>query len=192
MSDGLIDIHSHVLPGVDDGSRDTDESLELLRGLSGAGFRHVFCTPHHGWGQHRNTPSNVPPRVKKLQAAVDEAGLDVTLHAGGEHAIFDDLSDQRPRDWSTPAGYFLLDFWQPRRPKFIEPAIRRLQSFGLKPIFAHPERYTWVQDDPDASARWFASLDVELQLNVYTLAGGHPDAEPVARRWLDEGRYTYA
>ena len=152
MSQGLIDIHTHVLPGVDDGSRDAGESLQLLSALHEAGFNDVFCTPHHNWGGDRpNTPRSTPPAVARLQDALDNAGLEVRLHAGGEHALKDDLSTQRPREWSTPGGYFLLDFWKPVRPRYVEPAVRRLQSFGLKPIFAHPERYAWVQSDPDAT-----------------------------------------
>ena len=205
MSSGLIDIHSHVLPDIDDGSRDTGESLELLRGLHGAGFSHVFCTPHAGEHYYNIGFDVASLMTRDLQRHVDEAGLEVTLHAGGEHNLQSDQSGKTLSDWSLPAGrFFLFDFWSPEPPDFVEPAVLHLRRHGITPILAHPERYTWVQRDPAGAADWIRSLNIELQLNFWILAPGaedawgsrygeaHASAADVAKRWLDEDRYAYA
>ena len=202
---GLVDIHSHVLPGIDDGSRDVEESLELLTALRGAGFTNVFCTPHSRDHAYDVGFDQCIHLTAKLQRHVDLAGLDMRVHPGGEHNLQGDLRDQDRPDWSLPAGrFFLFDFWNQEPPTYLEPAVQRLRKLRITPILAHPERYAWVQRDPDAAAAWLETMDLELQLNFWILADGASDAwarrygkakhsaADVARRWLEQKRYTYS
>src|SRR5262245_59808670 len=80
---GLIDVHSHLLPGVDDGCASLDESLVCARMLVQAGYTHCFCTPHI-WPSYSNTAESIPPRVAELQRQLDASGVPLKLLSGGE------------------------------------------------------------------------------------------------------------
>ena len=83
----MIDFHCHILPGIDDGCRDLDESLVLAQVLVAAGFKEVFCTPHCIHGVYDNTPSSVRAAVDQLQQQVIREGIPLKLHSGMEYCL---------------------------------------------------------------------------------------------------------
>jgi protein-tyrosine phosphatase len=189
---GRIDVHAHLLSGVDDGCQTLDESLACARRLVEAGYSHVFCTPHVWSNLPHNNPRQIAARTAQLQSALDSAGIPLILLSGGEINLVSQLQDCPPLQIVTYAmagRWVLVDLWADRIPDFFEPTVRRLQSHGLSVVLAHPERMRAVQDDP-ALAEWFAELDVRLQGNFQCFSD-HPDAHTrrTAERFLEEGRY---
>src|SRR5881628_2751945 len=81
---GLIDVHSHLLPGVDDGCGTIAESIACARGLVSAGYTHAFCTPHIWPSLPHNNVREIPQRTKELQNALDESDVALRLLPGGE------------------------------------------------------------------------------------------------------------
>jgi protein-tyrosine phosphatase len=192
MSIGFIDIHSHLLPGVDDGCDTVEESLACARALANAGYSHVFCTPHIWDNLPFNTIDNIRAGVAKLQAAVDAAGIPVRLVPGGEISSGRDLTRTSPDQVVTAAlrgKYALIDFWADAVPAHFEPNVRWLQSLGLTVILAHPERMRAVQRQPELAER-FARLGVLLQGNLQCISDepGEPTRDTIDR-FLREGRY---
>lgn len=189
---GRIDVHSHLLPAVDDGSQSMEESLDCARQLVDAGYTHSFCTPHI-WP---SLPSNIPPviieRVAQLQRDLDEHRIPLRLLPGGELNMTPATASLALEDvvtYGLQRTHLLIDLWADKLPPFFEPAVRHLQSLGMKVILAHPERMLAVQNDPDLG-EYFAELGVLLQCNLQCLGDPpHAATRTLAEKWLSEDRY---
>jgi protein-tyrosine phosphatase len=189
---GRIDVHSHLLPGIDDGCESVEESLRCARRMVAAGYTHSFVTPHIWPGLPANTIANITALTQRLQAALDRGDIPLRLIPGGELNLSPTLA-QTPREELITYGmqrhYLLFDLWANRLPAYFEPTVRWLQSQGLQVILAHPERMQAVQDDP-ALADYFARLNILLQGNLQCF--NDPRSSPTRRtadRFLREGRY---
>lgn len=189
---GRIDVHSHILPGVDDGCPTLEESIACARRLVEAGYTHSFCTPHIWPSLPENSVAEIGKRTARLQGAFDEAAIALRLMPGGELNLRPDILDTPPDQIPTygMAGrYCLFDIWVDRLPPFFYKGIERLQSFGLKVILAHPERMRAVQEHPELVDD-FIKAGLLLQGNLQCLSDP-PQAHTrkVAERLLKEGRY---
>jgi protein-tyrosine phosphatase len=190
---GRIDVHSHLLPGVDDGCETVEESIACARQLVAAGYTHSFCTPHVLSGTHLQTADLVAKWTAALQEQLNKAQVNLTLMPGGEINLWPDLvktmPPQRLMNYGGRGRYCLVDIWVDRLPEFFTPTIKWLQSKGLTVILAHPERMRAVQDDPDL-ADYFAELGLLLQGNLQCLSDRiGSDTRDTADRFLSEGRY---
>ena len=189
---GRIDVHSHLLPGVDDGCQTLEDSLACARMLVEAGYTHSFCTPHIWPNLPDNNPAVIPQRVHQLQRELDDAAIPLRLFPGGEINLRPESVDLSYEDMVTygmSRRHVLFDLWADKLPAFFEPAVRHLQTTGLITILAHPERMRAVQDDPGL-ADYFAEMGILLQGNLQCL--GDPPATQtrrVAEQFLAEDRY---
>jgi protein-tyrosine phosphatase len=189
---GRFDVHSHLLPGVDDGCETVEESVQCARRMVAAGYTHSFCTPHVWPDLPHNSASMVPVMVRRLQAALDDAGVPLRLYPGGEINLRESTRRTPPDELVTYAmarQFVLMDFWNDPLPPFFEPSVAFFHSFGTKVILAHPERMRPVQADPSLADR-FAEMGVLLQGNLQCFSD--PPGAPTRRtaeRYLAEGRY---
>ena len=130
-STGRIDVHSHLLPGVDDGCESLDESLRCAEMLVAAGYTHSFCTPHVWPNLVDVTIENVTDWTQELQAELDTAGITLKLIPGGELNLRADLPDTMQPDRLITLGmrrkFVLFDIWAERLPSLTSrpPAIAR-------------------------------------------------------------------
>jgi len=189
---GRCDVHSHLLPGIDDGCATVEESIACARKLVEAGYTHSFCTPHIWPTFPDNTIGNIVPHVASLQQALDTAGVPLRLIPGGELSLRPDFVKTAPEAVVTYAmarKHVLVDFWADRLPPFFEPSVRWLQSLGLTVVVAHPERVRAIQLHPEL-ADLFAEMGLLLQGNLQCL-GDPPRAatRELAEQYLLEDRY---
>jgi protein-tyrosine phosphatase len=189
---GRIDVHGHLLPGVDDGCETLDDSIACARVLVAEGYTHAFCTPHVWPSLPHNTPGTIRRLVSELQASFDGAGVPLRLFPGGEINLREDTLHTAPQDlvsYNMAGRHVLVDLWAERLPNFFEPNVRWLQSQGATVVLAHPERMRAVQVEPEL-ADFFAELGLLLQGNLQCF-GDPPHAETrhVAERFLSERRY---
>lgn len=189
---GRIDVHSHLLPGVDDGCPTLDESLACARALVRAGYTHCFCTPHVWPNLPHNTVAGIVERTSRLQDALDEARIPLRLLPGGELNLREDLPqtpDAALPTYAMAGRYCLFDLWADRLPEFFWPAVKGLQARGLKVILAHPERMRAVQLAPELADE-FAAAGLLLQGNLQCLADpASSETRRTGERFLKEGRY---
>lgn len=192
---GRIDIHSHMLPGIDDGCDTIEESLASIAMLQGAGFVGTICTPHL-WPDMfpDNTPANIQRWTEALTGVLAQRGIEYALWPGGELRLFKGVIDwMRSHGVPTLAGsrYVLLDFWEDKWPKYVDQGLDWLLAEGYQPILAHPERIGIADTDKlvkhldDITAR-----GVLLQGNFRCMTGedGYlPDQR--IRQFLQESRY---
>jgi len=192
MTTGRIDVHSHLLPGVDDGCRTVQESVQCARMMVEAGYTHSFCTPHVWPHLSENTVANIPLHTDRLQQAIDLAGVRLKLIPGGEINLRPDTPEtavDQIVSYGMRRRYVLIDLWCDTLPPFFRPAVAWLQQQGVKVILAHPERMTAVQNQPEL-ADLFADLGLLLQGNLQCFSDpvGSPTRR-VVERYLLEGRY---
>ncbi len=188
----MIDIHSHVLPGVDDGSQTMEESLELLAQAVDSGVHTLVATPHC------NIPDEfdnyVSPELdalfRDLDQAREEAGIPLRLCRGMEVFATSELPAllRDGRVWTlNDSLYFLVEFAFNEDPAYCRRILRDCAEEGFSPIIAHPERYFFVQDDPDIAFEWCVS-GFGLQLNKGSILGRFgPETQRCARLLLEHG-----
>jgi protein-tyrosine phosphatase len=166
---GRIDVHSHLLPGVDDGCRTVDDSLACARRLVAAGYTHSFCTPHVWPGLWQDAGRQIATRVADLQGHLDAAGVPLKLFPGGEMNV-------RPNMVGSPAEpvvsygmkgkHLLFDIWADELPPYFAPTVQWLRSKVDTLILAHPERLRAVQNDPGLVRYFKDELGLLLQGNL--------------------------
>src|SRR6185436_16544449 len=139
----VIDVHSHVLPGIDDGPKTWDQSVALCQALAADGVTTAVATPHVIDHVYPNTRSRVAPLVAELGARLAEAGVPLTVLAGGEVEMScRHLTDPPFDDIPTLAGgrYVLIEVPATLVPRSFEALLFSLQARGVTPVIAHPER----------------------------------------------------
>jgi protein-tyrosine phosphatase len=167
---GRIDIHSHILPGIDDGARSLQESLDMLRMAGADGTVTIVATPHGA----RVTPESVRKGVALLSDAAAASGIDMAIMAGCETKFSANLvEDYRNGKLLTinDAGYLLVEFsfsraWTP----LVHTSLYALQIAGVTPVVAHAERYPAVQGNPSLVVE-LARMGIPVQINAGSLLG---------------------
>jgi tyrosine-protein phosphatase YwqE len=190
-----LDFHSHILPGLDDGARDLDDSLMLASAMKGWGFERVYCTPHIN-ALYRNTPESIRPAFEQLQEALSTHNIDLDIRMSAEYRLVPETwPDVLEKGWLMPIEdkYILMELPISRRSemKNISPMdeFRKIISIGLTPILPHPERYGYLSHDELLE---FVDIGVKIQCNYGSLAGlyGH-DAEEIAGSLVKEGIVSF-
>ncbi|MBR3269959.1 hypothetical protein IKG07_01790 [Candidatus Saccharibacteria bacterium] len=170
----MIDIHSHILPGIDDGAADIDASVVLIRELSDNGVTDVIATPHYV--DETNYVSNVAANtklIKKLRTRLKKEKINIELHLGNEIYICPKILKLLADGEITALGaskYLLVELpMSGEYPGYMD-AFMELQRAGYKVILAHPERYTAFFKDFD-SIRELYDMGVLLQCNLGSFIG---------------------
>src|SRR5262245_62014034 len=189
---GRIDVHSHLLPAVDDGCDTVEESLQCARMLVEAGYSHCFCTPHAWSDRRRIARDTVPAYVSELQKTLKTAAIPLQLLPGSElnlHSKVMQTPADKIIDLALAGRFILVDMWAERMPDWFESSIRWLQAMKLTVILAHPERMRAVQDQPKL-AHQFADMGILLQGNLQCFAD-RPESytRQTAELFLAEGHY---
>ncbi len=166
----MIDIHSHILPGLDDGSKSLEESIAMLRQAAGAGTTEIVATPHANQ-DYDFDPLVVEQKIGELQAAVGDAPR---IHYGCDcHLTLENIEDavRSPGKYSiNHRGYLLVEFSDFLIPKTTDETFARMMKAGLRPIVTHPERNQLLQYRLPEMEEWVAQ-GVHLQVTAQSLMG---------------------
>lgn len=150
---GLIDLHCHILPGVDDGAKDLPMALDMAREAVKQGISHILLTPHHMDGMYTNHKKDVIAKTNAFQAELDKAGIPLTVFPGQEVHLTGELLNAIDQDdilFMDEAGkYLLLEFPHSGIPEYAEDMVFELIARGITPVLAHPERNHGFQKNPD-------------------------------------------
>ncbi|MED4689069.1 tyrosine-protein phosphatase [Peribacillus frigoritolerans] len=140
----MIDIHCHILPGVDDGSADMNESMNMARKAVEAGITHIFATPHHLNEKFVNVKSDIIDRAVRLNESLHQNNIPLTIHLGQEvrihRDIFTSLEKEEILTLDDNGRYLLLELPSGSVPTYTKEVIYELQLKGITPIIVHPER----------------------------------------------------
>src|SRR6188768_2685273 len=167
-----VDMHSHLIPGIDDGSKTMEESIDLIKKYAAHGFRKLITTPHIMSDAYRNTPEIILCGLDKLRAAVKNEGINMELEAAAEYYFDEGFTKYiKEKNLLTIGGkYLLFEVSYMNAPDNINQVIFDIQIAGLIPILAHPERYPFWYNDFDRYHQ-FKAAGVMLQLNTNSLSG---------------------
>ncbi len=181
----MVDMHSHVLPGIDDGAKTPEDSVELIKKMMELGIKKVIATPHIMIDFYRNTPETIGNALTILKAELVKQGIDIPVEAAAEH-YFDETFEGRIEDgpiMTMGDNYVLFEFSFINQPPNTYTVIQKLHDKGYKPILAHPERYQYLDLD---TLRNLHSWGVDFQLNTISLTGYYgKDIKKMAEELVD-------
>lgn len=186
----MIDLHSHILPGIDDGSRSLDMSLEMARMAVDDGITLMACTPHIYPGLYMNDTAGIIAAREALQREFDDRGIPLKLTIGADVHLVPGLLEGL-RAGTVPClhqtRYLLLEPAHHVAPPHFQESVFSLVAAGYVPVITHPERLTWVEDHYDVF-RDLVRQGAWMQITAAALTGTFgARAKYWGERFLDEG-----
>ena len=165
-----IDLHSHLLPGIDDGVRTLEESLEIIKKFKSLGYTKLITTPHIISDSYPNTKEIIETKLKEVKNAIKDENIDIEIEAGAEHYIDMNFLEDIKQDRLVPFcdKYILFETSYISKPIILEQAIFDMQAKGYIPVLAHPERYRYMYDNMDYYYK-LKELGVLFQMNIKSL-----------------------
>lgn len=172
ISTPLVDIHSHLIPAIDDGVETLDDSIELLRRLAEMGYKKIVTTPHiHP--NYPNTNNDILSGLKLVKEQLVIANIDIEIEAAAEYFV-DDVFMKQIKDGneilSFGPNYVLVESSFLNKPLYFESCLFELQSKGYQPVLAHPERYRFLEGELD----WLFQLkemEILFQVTIGSFVG---------------------
>jgi protein-tyrosine phosphatase len=169
----MIDLHSHILPGLDDGARDLEDALEIARAAVADGIRTIAATPHVR-ADYPTTAAAMEQGVRRLRSALSREGIELEILPGGEVSLeqLDRLSPDELRRFGLAgnSSYLLLETPYSNWPRSFGASVLRLKSEGITPVIGHPERNSAVQSDANLVAE-LARRGALVQVTAASLDG---------------------
>jgi len=171
--DGFIDIHNHILPGIDDGANSVRESVDLIREFGAFGVNKFICTPHIMDNYYPNTSKTIETAYNQVLTGLkDEMDLkNVKIHVAAEHMIDSNFENLLSKNEVMPLAenYILVEMSYLQESLNFKNAINKIKDKGLFPIFAHPERYIYLTHQK-RSYTAVKNLGMLFQLNLLSLS----------------------
>ena len=168
------DMHSHLLPGIDDGAEDIENSLELIRGMRELGYKKLITTPHVMWDMYKNSHEIILEKLKIVQQAVKDAGIDVEIRAAAEYFLDEHVEDllRNKEPLLTIKGNMVLTEFSMAFPSLnIKDILFEMQMQDYQPVIAHPERYIYLERNKEFYTE-LRDIGCLFQLNLLSI-GGH-------------------
>jgi len=145
-----VDMHSHLIPGIDDGSKSMEESIALIQRLYDFGLRKIITTPHIMSEYYKNTPEIIKMGLEDLRESVKNEGIDIEIEAAAEYYL-DEIFLEKIKDGEEVLtfgeNYILVETGFINKPQMLLETLFQLEMSGYKPVFAHPERYQYLIND---------------------------------------------
>src|SRR6201995_5635807 len=151
------DMHSHLIPGIDDGVPDIATSIQLIKGLMDIGYKKIITTPHVLWDMYKNTNEIINSGWEQVKNEIDKQKLAVDFYAAAEYFIddhFDKLLDEDATLLTLKGNMLLVEFSFVQEPVELKNIIFKLQIKGYQPVVAHPERYLYF----GAHKNWYDEM----------------------------------
>ncbi|MCV6630385.1 MAG: histidinol phosphatase [Flavobacteriaceae bacterium] len=192
---GFVDIHNHILPGIDDGARHLQQSIELLWEMQGFGVKKCICTPHIMGEIHPNTPKTIYDAHQLVQDEIlRHEGLHLMqLDAAAEHMIDDMFETILEKEHIMPLhkDYLLVEMSYLHPSINFEEMVYAISTKDYIPILAHPERYSYLRHKPQLIPH-YKSLGVQMQLNLLSLGEYYGSSiQKTAFSLMEEGQIDY-
>jgi tyrosine-protein phosphatase YwqE len=184
-----VDIHSHLIPGIDDGAQTMDESIALIKKLKELGFKKLITTPHIMSDRYPNNSKIIQDGLARLKKELVQKDIEIEITAASEYFLDKHfLNLLKKRDILTFGdNYLLFELSYTSKPVFLESAIFEMISAGYKPVLAHPERYLFMHKNFE-EYKWLKRKGLLLQINLNSFSGYYSKAvQKVANRLAAEG-----
>lgn len=174
----VADMHSHLLPGLDDGLQEIEQTIAFMQELREIGYKKLICTPHILSDVYPNSPETILPKLELVRSALNENNVDIQVEAAAEYMVdieFEDYVNAGKPLLTFGKNLILIEMSYAAVSNNIENVIFNLRMKGLQPVLAHPERYNYYFGDLEKFQR-FIDLGCYLQINILSLLGYYGDA----------------
>jgi tyrosine-protein phosphatase YwqE len=181
------DLHSHLIPGIDDGSKSIDESIVMLKKFKLLGYSKVITTPHIMSDFYKNTPEIILKGLDKLKKAIKTEGVDIQIEAAAEYYLDYHLEELIKSHEILTFGqnHVLFELSFSNEPPKVKDVIFNFQTEGYKPIMAHVERYPFYFNQFD-TIKDFKNRGCLIQLNINSLSGQYgPQVKKMGEQLID-------
>ena len=187
-------MHSHLIPGIDDGSKSMDETIAMLAKFESLGFKKVITTPHIMSDYFRNTPEIILDGLEKVRTELKRIHLNIEFEAAAEY-YFDEtlMAKLKNKEKLLTFGdnYVLFEFSFHSEPSQIDALFFEMITQNYKPVLAHFERYVFLHGSIDKAIEW-RSKGINIQLNYNSLFGHYgPEVQRQARELVNSGEIDF-
>ncbi len=192
MSEVRCDMHSHLIPGIDDGAADMEMALQMIRGMHELGYQKLITTPHVMWEMYKNTNAIIRAGCKAVQTRLDQEKIPVEFHAAAEYFLdehFDELLQSEEPLLTLKDNLVLVEFSFIRQPVELKEMLFKLQIKGYLPVVAHPERYLYFSKNKN----WYDEIKEQgclFQLNLLSLCGFYGKKQLELSEYLIKKKYV--
>lgn len=190
------DLHSHFIPGIDDGAPDMEASMNLLREMASLGYKKVITTPHVMSDTYRNTVEGITSGLQQVRTAIKSNNINIEIEAAAEYYLdyeFEKKIENKEILSFGKAGvrYVLFELPFIFAPDSMNSIIFNLQSAGYKPVLAHPERYTYWHRNFKKYEE-LIEKGVLFQLNINSITGHYsPEVKQIAEQMIELGMISF-
>jgi len=187
----VCDMHSHLLPGIDDGSPDPETSIKLIEGLTDLGYKKLITTPHIMWDLYKNDSRTIAAAYQTLYEVPGQ--LTLTLHTAAEYYLdnyFDQYLLNNSPLLTIKDKWVLVEFSFVTVPVNLKQTLFNLQINGYQPILAHPERYMYFAGDKKKYDELYEA-GCFFQLNLLSLTGYYGKGPQELAEYLIKKRYVH-
>lgn len=191
--DGFIDIHNHILPGIDDGAKNVKESIAIIKAFGEFGVTDFVCTPHIMHNYYENTKKTISKAFKELEEELADTELSIAINYAAEHMIDDNFEHLFEENEALPLGeqHILVEM------SYLQPSINFDSSIGkildkqVFPVLAHPERYGYLHNDFSKYIE-YKNRGIKFQLNMLSILGYYGKGiQKCAQTLLNENMFDY-
>ncbi|HEY4877201.1 MAG TPA: CpsB/CapC family capsule biosynthesis tyrosine phosphatase [Puia sp.] len=186
------DMHSHLIPGIDDGVPDLDTSIKLITGLMNIGYKKIITTPHIMWDLYKNNNEIIQSGWRIVKDEIEKKKLPVDFHAAAEYFMddhFDEIVDNNVPLLTLKDNMVLVELSFVQEPIELKNIIFKLQIKGYQPVVAHPERYLYF----GANKSWYDEMKNAgciFQVNLLSLIGFYGKAQLELAQYLIKKKYV--
>lgn len=173
LSDVLVDMHSHLIPGIDDGSESMDHTIGMLLRFEELGYKKLITTPHIMSDHYKNTPEIILSGLSDVKKEIEKHNIDIELQAAAEYYTDEFFMDKIEEGNLLPFGKnnVLFEFSFSAKPIQVNEAIFALKNNGYQPVLAHFERYAFYLEDGESALEDLKNRGVDIQMNLNSLTG---------------------
>lgn len=183
-----VDMHSHLIPGIDDGSQSMDETIAMLAKFESFGYKKIITTPHIMSDSYRNTPEIILGGLEKIHELVKEHNLNIKVEAAAEYYFDETLLNRlqnKEKLLTFGDNYILFEFSFHSEPNQIDKLFFEFLTQGYKPVLAHFERYAFLFGSIDKAQEW-REMGINIQMNFNSLSGHYgPEVKKQAESLVD-------
>lgn len=186
-------MHSHLLPGIDDGAQDLEDSLQLIQGMQELGYKKLITTPHVLWDMYKNTTEIIREKEALVREALKNAGVNIELHAAAEYFLDEHVEEmlRNKEPLLTISGNMVLAEFSMAFPSLnIKDLLFEMTMQGYQPVIAHPERYAYLERNKEFYGE-LRDVGCMFQLNLLSLTGQYGrTVSELAQYLLKNGFYS--
>ena len=187
------DMHSHLIPGIDDGAQDMDQTIAMLAKFESLGYKKVVTTPHIMTDSFPNNPEIILSGLEKVKNEIKKVGIEIEIEAAAEYYFDETLMPKIKNKELLTFGdnYVLVEFAFHSPPQFLDQLFFELKTHGYRPVIAHFERYLYYLGKIDKAENW-RSEGINIQINLNSLFGQYgPEVQKQAEKLIDEGQFDF-